>query len=281
MTRTALLMVLVFAGCTTTQRRTTEKEIAQTLISDQQEFELGFQLHEELKKENVKFLQSPQVELYVEKLVGKLTAEADKERKLEWRSFVIDDPKTVNAFAAPGGRIYVYTGLLLAADNEAEVVGVLGHELGHVVGRHAGRQLVATYGLQTVIGMALGKQSNEIAQVAAGLAGKGAQLAYSRDMELEADQYGARYASALGYDPRGLATFFEKLRAQHGDTSGVLTWLSTHPANSDRINRVTQLIAAEGLTGTELGVAPLQAIKAELSKQAPGRPVSAAPPPRP
>ncbi len=271
MTRIALLMVLVLAGCTSTQRRTTEKKIAETLISDQQEFELGFQLHEQLKKENVKFLQSPQVELYVEQLVRKLTAEANKERTQEWRSFVIDDPTQVNAFATPGGRIYVFTGLLLAADNEAEVAGVLGHELGHVVGRHAGRQLVATYGLQTVIGMALGKKGNELAQLAAGLAGKGAQLAYGRDMELEADQYGARYASAVGYDPRGLATFFEKLRARQGDTSKVLTWFSTHPANSDRINRVTALIAAEGLSGTELGAAPLQVIKAELSKQ---RPVS-------
>ncbi len=261
------LMVFALAGCTTTQRRDTEKAVARTLISDEQEFQLGFQVHEELKKQNIKFLTSPQIELYVEQIARKLTAEANKERPVEWRTFVIDDPNTVNAFATPGGRIYVYTGLLLAADNEAEVIGVMGQEIGHVVARHTARQLVAANGLQAVIDMALGKNSNEIAKLGAGLAGRGAQLAYGRDMELEADQYGARFASRAGYDPRGLATFFEKLKAKYGDTGPVMTFFSTHPANSQRINDVTTLIAAEQLGGTELGVASLQAVKAQLGKK--------------
>lgn len=267
MIRASLLCLVLAAGCTTVQRRDTEKAIARTLISDQQEFELGFQVHEQLKKENTPFLTSPNVELYVEQLAKKLTTEANKERAVEWRTFVIDDPKTVNAFATPGGRIYVYTGLLLAADNEAEVVGVLGHEIGHVVGRHSARQLVAANGLQAVADMALGKNAGDVAKLTAALAGKGAQLAYGRDMELEADQYGARYASRAGYDPRGLATFFEKLQAKQGATPAFLVWFSTHPANSDRINQVTQLIAAEQLNGTELAPAPLQAVKAELGKK--------------
>lgn len=269
MFRTSALSALVVLslGCSLAQRRDTEKAIAQSLISDDQEFQLGLQVHEQLKKDETKFLENPKVELYVESLARKLIAEANKERQLEWRWFVIDDPNQINAFATPGGRIYVYTGLILAADNEAEIVGVLGHEIGHVVGRHSARQLVATHGLQTVIDMALGKDSQDVAKLAAGLAGKGAQLAYGRDMELESDQYGARYASRAGYDPRGLATFFEKLKAKHGDTGPVLTFLSTHPANSDRITRVTELIAAENLTGTELGVASLKAIQAELGKK--------------
>jgi predicted Zn-dependent protease len=269
MLRTAALSALVVAslGCTAMQRRDTEKVIAQSLISDDQEFQLGLQVHEQLKKENTQFLTNPTVELYVESLARKLIAQANSERKLEWRWYVIDDPKTVNAFATPGGRIYVYTGLLLAAENEAEVIGVLGHEIGHVVGRHSARQLVATYGLQTIIDVALGNDAADAAKIAAMLAGKGAQLAYGRDMELESDQYGARYASRAGYDPRGLATFFEKLKAKYGDTGPVLTFFSTHPANSERINEVTQLIAAENLTGAELGVAPLKAIQSELGKK--------------
>ena len=216
MNRSALLALCIFASaCTLTQRRDTEKVIAQSLISDDQEFQLGLQVHEQLKKDNTKFLENPTVELYVESLARKMIAEANKERKLDWKWFVIDDPATVNAFATPGGRIYVYTGLLLAAENEAEVIGVLGHEIGHVVGRHSARQLVASNGLQVVVDMALGKNGGEVAKLAAGLAGKGAQLAYGRDMELEADQYGARYASGAGYDPRGLATFFEKLKAKY------------------------------------------------------------------
>lgn len=261
------LVAALAAGCSLTQRRDTEKVIAQSLISDEQEFQLGLQVHEELKKENVKFLENQKVELYVEALARKMIDQANKERRLEWKWFVIDDPNTINAFATPGGRIYVYTGLLLAAENEAEVIGVLGHEIGHVVGRHSARQLVATYGLQTVVNMALGQDAGDVAKVTAGLLGKGGLMAYGRDMELESDQYGARYASGAGYDPRGLATFFEKLKAKYGDTGPVLTWLSTHPSNTDRITRVNELIAAEGLKGSELGVPTLKAIQAELGKK--------------
>lgn len=269
MIRTTLLSLLAFSvvGCTAAQRRDTEKRIADVLISDEQEFQLGFQVHEELKKQNIKFLQDPVVESYVEQLARKLISEANKERPVEWRTYVIDEPTVVNAFATPGGRIYVYTGLLLAADNEAEVIGVVGHELGHVVARHTARQLVATNGLQAVVDMALGKNPNQVAQLGAALAGKAGQLAYGRDMELEADQYGARYSSLAGYDPRGLATFFEKLKAKYGETGPVMTFFSTHPPHGQRINDVTALIAAENLGGTELGAAPLQTIKAHLGKK--------------
>ncbi|PZR10764.1 MAG: peptidase M48 [Archangium gephyra] len=258
---------LAVSGCSLTQRRDTEKAIAASLISDEQEFQLGLQVHEELKGQNIKFLNNQKVELYVESLARKLIEQANKERQLSWKWYVIDDPATINAFATPGGRIYVYTGLLLAADNEAEVIGVLGHEIGHVVGRHSARQLVAAQGLQTVSDMALGKDAADVAKVAAGLVGKGATLAYGRDMELEADHYGARYSSGANYDPRGLATFFEKLKAKYGDTPAVLTFLSTHPANSERITKVNEIIAAENLRGTELGVPTLKAIQAELGKK--------------
>jgi predicted Zn-dependent protease len=261
------LLIFVASGCTLTERRDTEKLVASALISDEQEFQLGLQVHEQLKKENTKFLENPTVGIYVEQLARKLLVSANKERPMEWKWFVIDDPATINAFATPGGRIYVYTGLLLAAENEAEVIGVLGHEMGHVVGRHSARQLVGTFGLQTVIAMALGKDADDVVKITAALAGKTAQLAYGRDNELEADTYGARYASAAGYDPRGLATFFEKLKARHGDTGPVLAFFSTHPSTGERINRVTEQIAAENLQGKELGVDSLKAVQAALGKK--------------
>lgn len=263
----SLGFALTLSGCSLTQRRDTEKAIAASLISDDQEMQLGLQVHEELKAQNTKFLNNQKVELYVEALARKMIDQANKERTLSWKWYVIDDPETINAFATPGGRIYIYTGLLLAAENEAEVIGVLGHEIGHVVGRHSARQLVAQQGLATVTQMALGKDSADVATLAAGLLGKGATLAYGRDMELESDHYGARYASGAGYDPRGLATFFEKLKAKYGDTPAVLTFLSTHPANSERITKVNEYIAAENLGGKELGVATLKAIQAELGKK--------------
>lgn len=264
---TLSLAALALVGCSTVQRQQTERAVAQVLISDDQEFQLGLQVHEELKKQNTKFNEDPVVGLYVEGLAKKLLAQASQDRKLEWMWFVIDDPETINAFATPGGRIYVYTGLLLAAENEAEIVGVLGHEIGHVVARHSARQLVGAYGLQTVIDMALGKDAGDVAKVAAGLAGKGAMLAYGRDMELESDQYGARYAAGAGYDPRGLATFFEKLKAKYGDTGPVMTWFSTHPSNSDRINKLAEYIATNNLSGALTTSDQLKAVQAKLGKK--------------
>lgn len=260
------MVMFSLVGCTAAERRDSEKLIAQALISDDREFQLGLQVHEQLKKENTKFLENPTVELYVESLARQLIAQANNERKIEWKWFVIDDPNTVNAFATPGGRIYIYTGLILASDSEAELVGVLGHEIGHVVGRHSARQLVASYGLQTVINMALGKDADDVAKITAQLAGKGAQLAYGRDMELESDQYGARYASGAGYDPKALGTFFEKLKAKNGDT-GLLTFLSTHPANSERISQLQQLIVTENLSGKELGTEAIKPVQAALGKK--------------
>lgn len=256
--------VLSLTACTMMQRSQTEQIVAATLISDQQETDLGFQVHEELKKENTKFLENPDVGFYVSGLVQKLLPLASADRpNVKWQYFVIDDPKTVNAFATPGGRIYVYTGLLLTAESEAEIIGVLGHELGHVVARHSARQLVAAKGLETVGSMALGKNPSDIAVLAAGLVGKGSIMAYGRDMELEADQYGAKYANAAGYDPRGLATFFEKLKAK-GDLPEFLTFLSTHPSNTERIEKIVASIAANNYQSKELGAASLKAIQAKI-----------------
>ncbi len=252
------------AGCSSQQRIAFEKGLAEATISDEQEFQLGFQVHEELKKQNVKFLDKPEVGLYVEKLANKLMPSANKDRKLTWQWFVIDDSKTVNAFATPGGRVYVYTGLLKAARSEAEVIGVLGHEMGHVVARHSARQLIGQYGLQTVVSMALGKDAGDVAKVAAALGGQVGMMAYGRSMELESDELGARYANTAGYDPNGLVQFFEKLKELSGSTPEALVWLSTHPSNDERIQKLTEQIAREQLNAKERGEAELKAIQAMI-----------------
>jgi len=261
---TILALALAVVGCTSVQRSQTEQIVAASLISDKQEMDLGFQVHEELKSKNTKFLDNPEIGIYVEGLVNKIIPQAKADRPgVNWQYFVIDDAKTVNAFVTPGGRIYVYTGLLLAAENEAEVIGVLGHELGHVVARHSARQIVAAKGLETVAQMALGKDASDVAEVAAGLLGKGAIMAYGRDMELEADTYGAKYSNTAGYDARGLATFFEKLKAK-GEVPELLTFMSTHPSNNERISKLTALIAEKGYTAKELGGPGLKAIQAKI-----------------
>ncbi len=243
--------LLALAACSTQQRISTEKTIAAALIPAEQEKQLGLQVKEQLEKEHVRYLTDPTVDGYVQQVSGKILAFAKKDRpEVEWSVRVIDDPKTVNAFATPGGFLYVYSGLLLAADDTAELAGVMGHEAGHVVARHSARQMVNAMGLETVLGVALGKNPSGAAALAAGLAGKTALLAYGRSDELEADQYGARYSSAAGYDPRGIATFFQKLEKEGGGQPGWATFLSTHPSNPDRIEKVNRFIEQHHLAAS-------------------------------
>ncbi len=248
----ALLLGLLLAACSTTQRRSTEKRLADVLIPREQEQQLGLQVKQELEqKQHVQYIDDPQVNAYVQGVAGKILAQAKKDRPdVTWTVKVINDPKTVNAFATPGGYLYVYSGLVNAADDTAEVAGVLGHEAGHVVARHSARQMVDAMGLQAVAAMALGKNPGAVSQVAASLVGNGTMLANSRADETEADEFGARYAAAAGYDPRGIARFFQKLLQTEGKQPGWAAFLSDHPATPARIQHVNDFIAKNHLEGT-------------------------------
>jgi len=243
--------------------------IAKALVSDDQEAQLGAQVKQELDKQGTKYIRDPEIVNYVKGVAEKIFVSADKDRPgVKWQVFVIDDPKQVNAFATPGGYLYVYTGLLMAADNEAQLAGVWGHESGHVVARHSAQQMVNEMGMQTVIEVALGQNPNQLAQLASTLAAKGALLAYSREDETQADEYGARYSAQAGYDPHGIIQFFEKLKAMEGNQPAFAKYLSDHPATADRITHLQQYIKEKGLTGSELGAQRLQPVKQRLIAQA-------------
>ena len=243
--------------------------IAKALVSDDQEAQLGAQVKQELDKQGTKYIRDPEIVNYVKGVAEKIFVSADKDRPgVKWQVFVIDDPKQVNAFATPGGYLYVYTGLLMAADNEAQLAGVWGHESGHVVARHSAQQMVNEMGMQTVIEVALGQNPNQLAQLASTLAAKGALLAYSREDETQADEYGARYSAQAGYDPHGIIQFFEKLKAMEGNQPAFAKYLSDHPATEDRITHLQQYIKEKGLTGSELGAQRLQPVKQKLIAQA-------------
>jgi len=243
-----------------------ERAAANLLISDEDEEKLGAQVKQELEqKEGLKYLADPQVQQYVEGLFNRIVPYAEEDRdNVRWKIHVVDDDKTVNAFATPGGYVYVITGLLLTATDEAEVLGVLAHEAGHVVGRHSARQLVEAYGLQTVLSVALGNNPSVLSEIGAAIAANGALLANSRAHENEADVYGAEYTSAADYDPRGLIRFFQKLQGDAGKTPRLLKWLSTHPATEDRISHIEELIAEKNLTGDQTGDGTLTAIQERI-----------------
>lgn len=245
----ATTSLTVGAGCSSRPVVAAEKAAARLLLPPEQEAQLGQQLHAQLQKEGLVLLTDPETTKYIDDLIRPILAAARKDRpEVKWRVFVVDDP-AVNAFATPGGYLYVQRGLIMAAQNESELAGVLAHEAGHVTGHHGARNLVQQYGLQAVVGFALGENPNELAKIGAQLAATGAMLRHSRQQEHEADEYGARYASRAGYDPRGLVGFFSTLRKQSGDTPRALTWLSTHPAHSERISHLQSFIKEQRLGG--------------------------------
>jgi predicted Zn-dependent protease len=262
------LTLAMTTGCAGPQRMRAEKTVAALFISDAQEEQLGRQVKGELEqKEKLKYVEDAVVVDYVNSVSTRILRVAGKERPgVKWKVHVIDDPKTVNAFATPGGYLYVYTGLILAADNEAELAGVMAHEAGHVVGRHSARALMYQYGQEALLEAAVGKNPGMVAKIAAGLVGGGVGLAHSRSNETEADDYGAKYTAAVGYDPRGLVSFFQKLQKQEGKVPEVMKWLRTHPASADRVAHLNDYIAKNRLSGAEVGAEKLAPIKQRLRK---------------
>lgn len=193
----------------------------------------------------------PKLQAYVDS-IGKALARVSHLPNLDWKFTVLDDP-AVNAFAMPGGYIYITRGILAHLNSEAQLAGVLGHEIGHVTARHSARQIsqqqLATLGLgvasmlsQTV------QQYGQAAQTALGLM----FLKYGRDDENQADGLGVDYATKAGWDPREIPSTYETL-GRVGAKSGqsLPAFLSTHPDPGDRQARTTELsrAAAAGKTG--------------------------------
>ena len=177
---------------------------------------------------------NPQVIRYIQGLGAKIVTICDSQ-DVDYHFTVLDTP-VVNAFAAPGGFVFITTGLLIAAENEAEVVAVMGHEVGHVVARHGAQRIQAQMGLSLAADLAGLSKSSPLFQDMVGLGTNLALQGYSRENELEADHYGALYASRLGYDPNAEATFFEKLKKLEKGSPGLLeAWLASHPPTAVRI----------------------------------------------
>ncbi len=213
---------------------------------DQGEIEQGREADRQVEAQ-YGFYEDEELLAYVDRL-GQEVASVSERPHLPWTFRILDSP-VVNAFALPGGFIYVTRGLLAHMNSEAELAGVLGHEVGHVTGKHsAGRQMRS--GL-AMLGMIIGGMVSDtfreialdtgLAQSVSGLF----LLKYSRDQELDADERGIGYATAAGYDPRGIGEFFATLQSleQQSDRRNVPGWASTHPQVDDRIERSAGWVA--------------------------------------
>jgi predicted Zn-dependent protease len=167
-----------------------------------------------------------------------------QEHNLPWQfTFtLIDDPNTVNAFALPGGPVFMTRALFDRLENEAQVAGVVGHEIGHVIRRHGAERMAQSQMHQQLANAAaVGTGSYEAGQIA-NYVSNFLQLSYGRDQELQSDTVGLKMMADAGYDPREMVRVMEILREASGGRGGGMEWAQTHPAPDSRIEAIKQWV---------------------------------------
>lgn len=202
-------------------------------ISDRQEVQIGQQINQQLVRKDIELYRDPEITDYVNE-IGQRIAQQSKRRGIPY-TFQVVKNKDLNAFATMGGFVYLNTGLIAAADNEAQLASVLGHEIAHIAARHSiqqMRQQAIAQGLTAAAGLDRNTLVNLGTKVAL-------QLPNSRKDEFQADQLGLASMKSAGYAPSAMVAFMDKLLKTGGS---VPTFLSNHPATSDRIKALEQAI---------------------------------------
>src|SRR5262245_14809339 len=211
------------------------------LVSESQEIAMGAQSHQQVREE-YGVVQNENLQRYLQTMGNKL-ATVSHRPGLDWHFTVVDSP-VVNAFAIPGGYVYLTRGILAYIGSEAELAGVMGHEIGHVTARHSVRQMTRSelaqigLGVGGIVSPTFGQLGN-LAESSLGLL----FLRFSRDDEREADRLGVEYAARAHYDPREVSNFFDVLGrlSSAGDRQTIPGWLSTHPDPPERVQTTRTL----------------------------------------
>ena len=237
----ATLAATTLAGCARNPA-TGRQELM--LVSEAQEIEMGTQYDKEIVA-SIGLYPDPALQRYIQDLGTRLAATSER-TKLPWTFRVVDDP-AVNAFAVPGGYVYVTRGIMAHLNSEAELAGVVGHEIGHVTARHTAAQLSKQQ--LAGLGLAVGSIASSTIERYAGIASQALGvlfLKFSRDDENQADQLGLRYLQRANYDPRQMPHVFRMLeRVSAAEGAGRLPeWLATHPNPANRAERLNTQIAA-------------------------------------
>jgi predicted Zn-dependent protease len=216
--------------------------------SEDEETRISREFRREAKK-HFTYINNPEIERYIES-IGQRILSVMGPQPFEYRFFVIADPQ-LNAFAVPGGSVFFYSGLIERAKSTSEIAGVMGHEIVHVKGRHMARHSGPdAISLLSLVGMLLLARSGSGAQ-AAGVVGQAVsatrQIAYSRQLEMEADTLGVRYMTAAGYDPAGSLGFLKTLDQERSlNPIDVPAYMLTHPVTQERIANVQLVIRSLG-----------------------------------
>ena len=193
-------------------------------------------------RQEVKLYTDPVVTNYINDL-GQSLVRYSKRNDIPY-TFKVVDTKGINAYAVPGGFIYVHLDLIRAAKNESELAAVIGHEIGHIVGRHSMERLTQAYSLELIKQLILDEDDSKFKKLVADVLAAGLLFRYSRDHERESDFYGVQNVYDAGINPEGAATFFETLRTMRGrEPSALEKFLSTHPVPSERVLNVRNQIA--------------------------------------
>jgi predicted Zn-dependent protease len=253
-----LCTALILSGCATTGINKGQIN----LIGTEEEVQMGQELSAEVEKEYTIY-DNTEVAAYVQSVGQKVVRVCDR-KDIEYHFTVIEKDE-LNAFAMPGGYVYVYTGLMKDLDDEAQLAAVLAHEVGHVTARHSTERLTTMYGYQLLASLILGDDPNFWAGLVANIFSTTGMLAYSRNNEYEADRLGLTYANAAGYDPDGMVELLAKfIDTERGEPSKLEEWLSTHPPSTERMNRVKTMVAGLQTGGDVRNTAAYDKIKGKL-----------------
>jgi Peptidase family M48 len=260
------LLALMLLSMTVLAERTRLRPGGPNIYSPADDVKLGQQVAAEAEKE-FSLVTHRDVTAYVSALGQRLALKAPNENKFPFSFKVVDD-KQINAFALPGGPVYVNRGALEAADNEAQIAGVIGHEISHVILRHGTVQASkgqAVGGIVGILGGLIGGNKGQIASLGGAFVANSVLLKYSRDAETQADLMGTQMLYDLNYPPRAMAEFFEKLAKEHKG-SGVEQFFSNHPIPENRIAKVNEEIRKIGpeLTNPRADTPEFQRAKSAL-----------------
>jgi predicted Zn-dependent protease len=242
-------------------------------VSTQQEVQMGQQEAQQVNAQ-LPMVQDAVIQNYVNAL-GRRIASRTSRADLDWQFRVVNS-EVVNAFALPGGFIYINRGVLSRASNMSEVAGVLGHEIEHVVRRHSVKQMEQAQGANVGVGILCaltGVCQSGLAQAAINVGGTAVFAKFSRTDEVQADEGGFNNVMRAGISPRGMYTFFQKLLAEEQSGSGsAAAWFSDHPGTQDRIadiQRMLSQVPASTLNSLATNDSGFATMKARLSQLGP------------
>lgn len=259
-----LLAVTLLGSACSTNQATGRNQFA-GLMSPQQEVQVGASEHQKIEQQ-FGFYDDPALKAYVDRIGQRVSADTERP-DVEYKFFILDSP-IVNAFALPGGYIYVSRGLLALANSEAELAAVLAHETGHITGRHSAERY--SRGVVTSLGAAVlsAALDSSAASQALGLGSNLYMNSYSRAQENEADSLGLRYLSRGGYDVSAMSSFLASLQAesqlqarlQGKEGAPEMSYFSTHPATGERVAKTLNESAQYPQGGSDGREAHLRAI---------------------